>query len=188
MSKNSNNIIKQYKSIEVQFPNIDYEPFREKDTRQLVHIISNSRLRNDMVLDGYYSVSQDEADWHNHYRYNLQFESEDFIRRRISALVYDISMSERNTSTYNKLIVLTQTVNKTSYYHYVLVDTKNNRYSSHFYKNKNFTDFLTDLNITFNRLSETRTINDFLTKSLNMSKTAKDLDNMHVVTNGLFLF
>lgn len=187
---NNKNIIKEYKQIEVQFPNIDYEPFREKDTNQLTHIIRQGRLGQDMVLDGYYSMSQNEECKQNHqpYFYDFKFETEEFMRRRITALVYDISGSERNTSTYNKMIILTHTINKTGYYHYVLVDTNTNRCSSHFYKNKNPTDFLNDLNTTFNRLSETREINQFLQKSLKADKHAKDIDNMHLITMGMFLF
>lgn len=180
----TNNISKTIKDVFVQFPYLNYISLKEKQSNQLVHIIQGSRFKNDLQFCGYYNMTVNNKKETNKSEQYVTFNyiGNDFTRRTTNAIGFNI-ISERNSTTFNKLFIIQHQVAKIIYYDYILIDTVNNKSISHFYKDNDFTILLNDMNICFNRLEVSRKINNFMCKSLAIDKHIDDLD-MHIVLRG----
>ena len=181
----ANNIKKTIKDVFVQFPYLNYINLKEKQSNQLVHIIQGSRLKNDLQFCGYYNMTMNnttETSKSEQYA-TFNYIGQDFVRRTINSIGFNI-IGNRNSTTFDRLFIIQHKVDKTIYYNYILVDTVNNRSISHFYKDNDFTVLLNDINICFNRLEVSRKMNNFMQKSLSLSKHINDLD-MGMILRGL---
>lgn len=173
----------KYNNIFVEFPRIDYNFFTRKYTELLLAFIQNTRLGSDMKFEGFGKISfENDAKQ----LINVDVCINEFKNRNVEALVFDISNSDRNTSSFNKLIIFTQTLNKsTNYLHYVLFDTSSKKTVTHFYRDIDYTSFLNDLNVEFSRLEKNAKILHYMELGKNFNRHEKDLD-MHMITNGLY--
>lgn len=171
-----------YNNIFVEFPRIEYTYFTRKYTELLLEFIRNTRLGADMKFEGFGKIS-----FENEQKQLINIDEcfEVFKNRNVEAIVFDISGSTRNTASYDKLIMFTQTIKKTCYIHYVLFDTKSGKTITHFYRDVDYTSILNDLNMCFSRLEKSKAINHYLELGRSCERHLEDID-MHMITNGLY--
>lgn len=171
-----------YNNIFVEFPRIEYTYFTKKYTELLLEFICNTRLGSDMKFEGFGKISFEND---QKQLLNVDVYIDTFKNRNVEAIVFDISGSTRNTASYDKLIMFTQTIKKTCYIHYVLFDTKSGKTLTHFYRDVDYTSILNDLNVCFSRLEKDAKIQRFARLGKELSRHQSDMD-MHMITNGLY--
>lgn len=150
---------KCYNNIVMQFPHLQYKKLQEKKCRQLIHIIRNSRLADKMRFSTYATLDVG-ADGMTAAITETQPE---FKRAGTMCMVYDII--EPLKYGYDKLFLLMHVAGESSYFDYIVYNTKTRKSVCHFYKNPDISaaqdvgqpssTLLTDLNISFNRMEST---------------------------------
>lgn len=154
------NDVNMYRNIFLQFPKLNYRKLREKTCRQLIHIISHSRLGQKMKFDSYGDIHVDGTG-----QYMCVTKTGDtFSRKNTMCLIYNINKENVNTK-YDKLFLFMHSVQDNEYFNYIVYNTETGESVSHFYKNPDISAFqdnalpssvlLTDLNISFNRMEDT---------------------------------
>lgn len=174
-------INKLYTNIFVQFPYIDYSNFTGKYVNQLLNMLEGSRLNNDMTFEGYGKIDFTDIQKQN---VNVDMCFETFKTRNVTALVFDISKSKRNSTTFDKVAFFTQTLKKSTYIHYVFFNSETGKSLSHYYRTNDLMYLLQDLNTSFNRLENSKEI----IKYGQVGDTLERYSNydLHIITNGLF--
>lgn len=161
---NSTNI---YRNIFLQFPKLNYRKLREKTCRQLLHIISHSRLGNKMKFESYGVLHVDSSG-----QYMCVTKSGNvFDRKNTMCIIYNIDKENVNTK-YNKLFLFMHSAQDAEYFNYIVYNTDTGESVGHFYKYADISAvhdnalpssaLLTDLNISFNRMEDTTKFKELL--------------------------
>jgi hypothetical protein len=171
----------KYENIFVQFPHLDYNNFSRKTVEFFLNMIDGTRLSADMTFEGYGKI-EFEDDRKQSATIDLCFD--DFKMRNVSALVFDISKSERNSTDFNKVAFFTQTCKKTVYIHYLFFHSETGKSCAHFYRANDLMYLLQDLNVSFNRMKNSKRIIEY-------GKLGDALErhpgmDLHIITNGLY--
>lgn len=163
MPTNTDNTNKEtevsYTGIKLQFPNLDYKKLQEKKCRQFIHIIRNSRLGKKMRFSTYGTMRVHD----NGMSVDIIETQTEFKRSNTMCMVYDILQPEKYG--YDKLFLFMHTAGESSYFDYIVYNTKSCKSVCHFYKspdisavqdiNQPSSTLLTDLNVSFNRMEST---------------------------------
>jgi hypothetical protein len=172
----------KYENIFVQFPHLDYNNFSRKTVELFLNMIDGTRLSADMTFEGYGKIGFGDDDRKQSAIIDLCFD--DFKMRNVSALVFDISKSERNSTDFDKVVFFTQTCKKTVYIHYLFFDSETGKSCAHFYRANDLMYLLQDLNMSFNRMKNSKRIIEY-------GKLGDRLErhpgtDLHIITNGLY--
>lgn len=144
----------KYEGVFLQFPNLDYVKLREKACRQIIHIISQSRLGQKMSFScfGTLKASGNTMD--------IEERTEQFSRKDTMCIIFNIKEEEKYG--YDKLFLFMHKVHDACYYDYIVYNTETKKCNGHFYKNPDISAvqdttlpsniLLTDINISFNRM------------------------------------
>lgn len=171
----------KYKNIFVQFPRLDYNNFSRKVVAIFLNMIDGSRLSSDMSFEGYGKIAFEDD---NKQSAIIDLCFNDFKMRNVSTLVFDISKSERNSTDFNKVAFFTQTCKKTVYIHYLFFNSETGKSCAHFYRANDLMYLLQDLNVSFNRMQNSKKIIEY-------GKLGDRLErhpgtDLHIITNGLY--
>lgn len=171
----------KYKNIFVQFPRLDYGNFSYKWVEAFLNMVEGSRLNLDMSFEGYGKI--EFGDDRKQYA-NIDLCFDDFKIRNVSSLVFDISKSERNSTDFNKVAFFKQTCKKTVYVHYLFFNSETGKSCAHFYRENDVMLLLQDLNVSFNRMLNSKRIIEY-GKLGDRLERAPGTD-LHIITNGLY--
>lgn len=172
----------KYEKIFVEHPRIGYNFFTRKYAETLLKFINNTRLGADMRFEGFGKISfADDLQQ----IINVDICLDEFKNRNVQALVFDINCSPRNSEGFDKIIMFTQTVDKSNYIHYVLFDKVTGHTITHYYRDADYTEILKDLNVCFSRLTNSSKIRKYIELGKNCNRHPKDVD-LHIITNGLY--
>jgi hypothetical protein len=171
----------KYKNIFVQFPHLDYNPFSRKFAEIFLNMVDGSRLGSDMTFEGYGKIEFGD-DRKQSAIINLCFDN--FKMRNVSALVFDISKSKRNSTDFNKVAFFTQTCKKTVYIHYLFFNSETGKSCAHFYRENDLMYLLQDLNVSFNRMQNSKRIIEY--GKLGECFERFPGTDLHIITNGLY--
>lgn len=171
----------KYENIFVQFPHLDYNNFSRKFSEFFLNMIDGSRLSSDMTFEGYGKIEFTD-DRKQSAIIDLCFD--EFKMRNVTALVFDISKTERNSTDFNKVAFFTQTCKKTVYIHYLFFNSETGKSCAHFYRGNDLMYLLQDLNVSFNRMQNSKKIIEY-------GKLGDRLErhpgtDLHIITNGLY--
>lgn len=171
----------KYKNIFLQFPRLEYNSFSRKFTEFFLNMIDGTRLGSDMSFEGYGKIEFEGDEMKQSATIDLCFDK--FKMRNVSALVFDISKSKRNSTDFNKVAFFTQTCKKTVYIHYLFFNSETGKSCTHFYRSNDLMYLLQDLNVSFNRMKNSKKIIEY-------GKLGDRLErhpgiDLHIITNGL---
>lgn len=159
--------IERYTNLFLQFPRLEYAKLKEKACRQIIHIISKSRLGKKMTFRSYGTFDVDESGQYA----SVQF-LPDFTRSNTKCIVWEIENAEKYG--FDRLIMFMHTVHDNRYYDYLLYNTKTKKSNGHFYKSPDISALqdinvpsnvlLTDLNISFNRMEKAKLMKEYISE------------------------
>lgn len=157
--------IEKYTSLFLQFPRLEYTKLKEKACRQIIHIISKSRLGQKMKFISYGKFEVDETGKYA----SVEF-LPDFTRFNTKCMIWKIENVEKYG--FDRLIMFMHTVHDNKYYDYLLYNTETKKSNGHFYKNTDISALqdinapsnvlLTDLNISFNRMERAKRMKEHI--------------------------
>lgn len=171
----------KYKNIFVQFPCLDYNNFSRKTVEIFLNMIDGTRLSSDMSFEGYGKIEFEDD---NKQSANIDLCFNDFKMRNVSTLVFDISKSERNSTDFNKVAFFTQTCKKTVYIHYLFFNSETGKSCAHFYRTNDLMYLLQDLNVSFNRMQNSKKIIEYGKLGDRLERHSGT--DLHIITNGLY--
>ena len=155
----------KYTGLFLQFPHLEYAKLKEKACRQIIHIISKSRLGQKMKFRSYGKFEVDETGQYA----TAQF-LPNFTRFGTKCMIWEIGKAEKYG--FDRLIMFMHTVHDNKYYDYLLYNTETKKSNGHFYKNPDISALqdinvpsnvlLTDLNISFNRMEKAKYMQEYI--------------------------
>lgn len=165
--------LEKYTKLFLQFPHLEYSKLKEKACRQIIHIISKSRLGQKMVFRSYGTFDVDESGQYA----TVEFLT-DFTRSNTKCMVWEIEDVEKYG--FDRLIMFMHTVQDNKYYDYLLYNTITKKSNGHFYKNPDISALqdiklpsnvlLTDLNISFNRMEKAKLMREYISEKNRLLK------------------